>query len=40
MDLGPAHYLLQWGGVLGGFLFRRGGLFGKMDYSEYYLPKK
>lgn len=40
MDLGRAHYLLQWGGVLGGFLFRRGGLFGKMDYSGYYKPKK
>ncbi|MEY4094863.1 MAG: hypothetical protein RLZZ53_2062 [Acidobacteriota bacterium] len=40
MDLGPAHYLLQWGGALGGFLFRRGGLFGKMDYSGYYKPRK
>ena len=25
MDLGFMHYVLQWGGPLGGFLFRRGG---------------
>ena len=33
MDLGWMHYLLQWGGPLGGFLFRRG------RYKQYYLPK-
>jgi catechol 2,3-dioxygenase-like lactoylglutathione lyase family enzyme len=33
MDLGWMHYVLQWGGPLGGFLFRRG------RYKKYYEPK-
>jgi catechol 2,3-dioxygenase-like lactoylglutathione lyase family enzyme len=33
MDLGWMHYVLQWGGPLGGWLFRRG------RYKQYYLPK-
>jgi catechol 2,3-dioxygenase-like lactoylglutathione lyase family enzyme len=33
MDLGWMHYVLQWGGPLGGFLFRRG------RYKKYYDPK-
>jgi len=33
MDLGLMHYLLQWGGPLGGLLFRRG------RYKQYYEPK-
>jgi catechol 2,3-dioxygenase-like lactoylglutathione lyase family enzyme len=33
MDLGWMHNVLQWGGPLGGFLFRRG------RYKQYYLPK-
>jgi catechol 2,3-dioxygenase-like lactoylglutathione lyase family enzyme len=33
MDLGWMHYVLQWGGPLGGFLFRRG------RYKQYYEPK-
>lgn len=33
MDLGFMHYVLQWGGPLGGFLFRRG------RYKKYYAPK-
>jgi hypothetical protein len=28
------HYVLQWGGPLGGFLFRRG------RYKKYYEPKQ
>jgi catechol 2,3-dioxygenase-like lactoylglutathione lyase family enzyme len=30
IDLGRMHYVLQWGGALGGFLFRQG------MYREYY----
>ena len=30
MDLGYMHYVLQWGGPLGGWLFRRG------RYKQYY----
>ncbi len=37
MDLGPMHYLLQWGGPLGGFLARHGYV---QDYRQYYLPKR
>jgi hypothetical protein len=33
MDLGFMHYVLDWGGPLGGFLFRRG------MYKKYYEPK-
>jgi catechol 2,3-dioxygenase-like lactoylglutathione lyase family enzyme len=33
MDLGFMHYVLQWGGPLGGWLFRRG------MYKQYYQPK-
>ena len=33
MDLGYMHYVLDWLGPLGGFLFRRG------MYKQYYLPK-
>ena len=33
MDLGWMYYVLQWGGPLGGFLFRRG------MYKKYYEPK-
>ena len=33
MDLGWMHYVLDWGGPLGGFLFRRG------RYKKYYEPK-
>ena len=35
MDLRAMHYVLQWGGPLGGYLFRKGW-FKKMDYSKYY----
>ena len=34
MDLGLMHYVLDWLGPLGGFLFRRG------RYKRYYEPKK
>jgi hypothetical protein len=30
MDLGKMHYVLAWGGALGGWLFRRG------MYKQYY----
>ena len=33
MDLGFMHYVLDWGGPLGGFLFKRG------RYKKYYAPK-
>ena len=33
MDLGYMHHVLQWGGPLGGWLFRRG------MYKQYYQPR-
>jgi hypothetical protein len=34
MDLGHMHYVLDWLGPLGGFIFRRG------RYKKYYEPRK
>jgi catechol 2,3-dioxygenase-like lactoylglutathione lyase family enzyme len=36
MDLRLMHYVLQWLGLLGGWLARNGWV---RDYSRYYLPK-